>query len=459
MARGSPVDLTVCADQPPRLYIAADLADSLHVTTGTSEERLHFGLRSQPITVVRTTTMPPGCAELTKSGAKALRVPHPARLHIFRTGRQDLRLGPLIGVYISSEKLAELEDGEQDSVYLRFTRYAEEIGACLVFVTRDGIRPERKIAHAHRYQNGKLQPVQVPLPRVLYDRCFGHNARGAAHWLRGVAAELGIVVVNNPVRLTKLPSYEAIASDPALKYVVPYYAPLSAAALEEAAAQYDVLYVKPSNLSKGRGVCRVYRRGKRWVMEETGSGGPVRSTYETAEEIIQDLPARGPYLIQEALDLATYLGNRYDFRALVQKNGTGEWQLSGLVARIAPLEGVVTSPRSGGLVAEALTVLEHSFGRAKGRQVLYDLTRTCIRIAMRIEEVYGLCVELGLDIGVTKDGSIRLIEANGRPLKVSLVRLNDPAINGPIIRLPINFAAALDLAEDLDHTEAVAAGR
>lgn len=445
MEHSSRVDLTVATDPPSRLYIAPDLADSLHVTNSASEERLHFGLRSHPVTVIRSATMAPGCAELTEAGLSALSVPQPARLHIFRTGRTDLRLGPLIGVLISEEKLADLRDGAEDSIYIRYTRYAEEIGAYLVFMTRDGIRADHNVAHAHRYRNGQLRSVQVPLPRVIYDRCFGQNARASAHWARTLAVEKGITVINKPVSLTKYATYETIGGDPSLSHIVPFFTRLTPENLRDALGRFNVLYLKPDNLSKGKGVCRVHRERKSWVLEETGDNNLTRLAFRSPEALVHYLPTDNPYLIQEALDLADYMGNRYDFRALVQKDGSGEWKLTGLVARIAPRNGVVTSPRSGGLVAPALTALEHTFGKNGGRQVLYDLTRTSLRIAMRLEKVYGLCAELGLDIGVTRDGHIRLIEANGRPLKVSLARLNDPAIHGPIIRQPINFAASLDL--------------
>lgn len=152
-----------------------------------------------------------------------------------------------------------------------------------------------------------------------------------------------------------------------------------------------------------------------------------------------------PYVLQEGLGLALYYGNPYDFRALVQKGASGRWQVAGLVARIAPEGGVITSPRSGGLVASPDRVLAHSFGPPGGRKVLGDLAETCIRIAQRLEDVYGRCVELGLDMGVTRDGRVKLIEANGRPLKVSLSRLRDAGVDAAIFRYPVHYAAALDM--------------
>lgn len=453
MALGSRVDLAVFRNDAPKLCIAPDLAASLNLGTAPSPMMLHFGQRSLAVTVTPNASLAPGTAELPLRAARALRLPKLPSLNLYRTGRHHLRLGPLLGVFISEAKLSYLLDGQDDSVYLRLTRYAEEAGICLVFVTASGIRVRDMTANAYCYRAGNFEPIRVALPRVLYDRCFGPGSRADAYWLRNLAKDTGITVINDPVKLSKMSTASEVASDPALRPNVPYFQPLTAESLVEAAKRFDVLYLKPDNLSKGRGVCRVQRAGDAWLLEQSGPDGPIQHKFASPEDVIRHLPSTSPYLVQEALDLASYMGNRYDFRALVQKNGSGDWQLTGLVARIAPANGVVTSPRSGGLVAPAPRVLEYSFGPDTGRQMLYDLTRTCLRIAARLEEAYGLFAEIGLDMGVTQSGHIVLIEANSRPLKVSLNRLCDPAISGPIIRQPLNFGAFVDLGEDVGELE------
>lgn len=68
--------------------------------------------------------------------------------------------------------------------------------------------------------------------------------------------------------------------------------------------------------------------------------------------------------------------------------------------------------------------------------------------ARSVEQVYGFCVELGLDVGVTRSGDVRLIEVNSRPLKVSLGRLGDAAVDARIFRYPIHVSAAIDMVPE-----------
>lgn len=221
--------------------------------------------------------------------------------------------------------------------------------------------------------------------------------------------------------------------------------PLTLDTFRACAEAFPALYLKPDDLQKGQGVFRVRRQDTAWVLEQSGKDGHQEWTCHSAEELLALLPQENPYLVQEAIDLATYLGNIYDFRALVQKDVEGTWQVTGVVARVAPEDGVITSPRSGGLISPPLPVLTHSFGEDAAKEILANLYAVSLRLAAAMEEGFGPCLELGLDLGVTKDGRVRLIEVNGRPLKVSLIRLNDPEINARIHRYPIYRLAALDM--------------
>ncbi|MFO7171723.1 MAG: YheC/YheD family protein, partial [Bacillota bacterium] len=285
------------------------------------------------------------------------------------------------------------------------------------------------------------------LPRVVCDRCFGPDGRAESRQMRQVAERAGITVVNRPINIPKLTAYTLTERDPNLRPLLPVTLPLSRENLRVMAAQFPVLYLKPDNLYKGKGIFRLERRGRGWAIQPSESGGvPAPPGPPGPVEAVLDLlPPGRAYLIQEGIPLATYLGNPYDFRALVQKDAGGNWQVTGLVARIAPEEGVVTSPRSGGLVAPAERVLAHSFGR-RGREVLEELTDASVRVARCIDAHLGPCGELGLDLGVTRAGAVQLIEVNGKPLRVSLMRWGNPGAAVGILRYPICYAAALDLA-------------
>lgn len=253
-----------------------------------------------------------------------------------------------------------------------------------------------------------------------------------------------IVVLNEPVKITKLGTHAALSQSPVLRPLLPHTEPLTEQSLQQCARKFRALYLKPDHLSRGQGVFRAAYAGGTWLLERSDPTGHQSWTLNDTAAVLAALPADCPYLVQQAIDLATFYGNQYDVRAAVQKDAQGRWKATGLVARLAPPRGVVTSPRSGGRVLPLWTALAHSFGRRQATKMLANIRRTARRIAAAIERHYGTCANLGIDLGVCRDGHVWLIEVNGRPLTVSLSRLNDPALTDRIHRYPIAYAASLD---------------
>lgn len=430
-----------------RLTLAAapDVLTALGLQPG-QRISLAFGLRSASVSVSQEPEVPPGTIAITQPVATELLFPLPGPTGLYRN-QDGLRFGPLVAVLISVRKLNSVLSGDEDTVYLRYRRYAGEVGAMLCFFTTAGVNPGAESVEAYRLAEHGWEALRLPLPRVVYDRCFGATGRAEAQLLRQIAAQKGMAVVNRPVKITKLETFALLSQKPELRPYLPLTLPLSPRSLAACLDQHPVVYLKPDSLYKGQGVFRVTRLGAGWQVQASPdgpgeAGAPL--TVSDLDAVLQLLPSGLPYLVQAGIPLATYLGNPYDFRSLVQKAG-GCWHLTGLVARIAPEGGVVTSPRSGGLVSPAERVLCHSFGREQGLRTLTDLEAVSLAIANHVEEGMGRCVELGLDLGVTTDGRVQLIEVNGKPLKVSLMRMADPGVTARINRFPIHAVAQLDL--------------
>lgn len=378
----------------------------------------------------------------------------PVQVSICRPQAWEVALGPLVGLLISRAKLAAVLAGLVDTVYCRYAAYAREAGAILCFFTVDGLDPAGASVRGYQLHPGAggawdWVETDFPLPRVVYDRCFGKEGRAEAARLRELAPTLGMAVVNHMVKITKLQAFTVLTKYSELARHLPFTAPLTPETLAGALEAHDDLYLKPDALYKGMGVYRLTRQAGDWLLGSRADGGTEHRLLPDREALMKTLGtllAPGTnYLIQEGLPLATYLGNRFDFRSLVQKDGLGDWTVTGIVARIAPDGSPITSPRSGGCTAPAARVLQHAFPD-RWKAVLTDLERVSVDLARRVDRQLGPCAELGLDLGVVADGTVRLVEVNGKPLKVSLQRLNDPLVTERIYRYPIHFACYLDIS-------------
>lgn len=423
----------------------------LKLTKGQSST-LRFGLAEVKAVWRADRDLGDAHLRLSKPLAGALGLGTPLSLTIFRTDRGQMVLGPLVAMLISEAKLEAVLNGKRDHVYCRYALAAREAGGVLLFCTADGVDCQRRringyVHHCAYAGECHWTPLEIPLPRVIYDRAFGKAARARAAELRRELNEVGPVILNNPVKITKLQAFTALQPPGDLAPHLPLTVPFTPEALAHLVDEHDDLYVKPDSLYKGQGVCRLTRQGDGWALQTRAEWGNETRWIARKEDLpgalSEFLHPDLSYVVQEGLPLATYLGNRFDLRSLVQRDGQACWQVTGVVARIAPAGSAITSPRSGGQIAPIDDALRDAFGQRAGA-VRAEIDRVSLALAKRLDRSLGPCAELGLDLGVVADGTVKLIEANGIPLRVSLERLRDPLVAGRIDRYPIQFAAYLD---------------
>ncbi|HCF48966.1 MAG TPA: hypothetical protein DER60_01705 [Syntrophomonas sp.] len=155
--------------------------------------------------------------------------------------------------------------------------------------------------------------------------------------------------------------------------------------------------------------------------------------------------AGGGYIIQEKIPLAKYRGKQFDMRVLCQKDINGKWIVAGTAVRVAARKSIITSPRSGGSVISWPHALKSVFRQKPGQHngIAGKVTRIALIACQAIEDHFGCCGELGLDMGIDHKGKVWIIEVNAKPLKVSLSRLNDQHLEDEIYANPIRFACHL----------------
>lgn len=140
------------------------------------------------------------------------------------------------------------------------------------------------------------------------------------------------------------------------------------------------------------------------------------------------------YLIQQGIHLKTIAGRPFDIRVLVQKPRQ-EWQVMGMVAKIAAKEKVVTNRATGGMAVSVPQVLRAGYGWSEKH--IHDVEQWLHWIALQTavtlsKRFTGLRV-LGLDIGMDEQGRMWIFEVNTRP-QFHLFRQIDPHRYRQIVR-------------------------
>ncbi|MBW7477045.1 YheC/YheD family protein [Paenibacillus oenotherae] len=124
------------------------------------------------------------------------------------------------------------------------------------------------------------------------------------------------------------------------------------------------------------------------------------------------------YIAQQGIQLASINERSFDLRVLVQKNQKGQWDISGIGARVAGTLSITTHVPRGGSIDDPERLLVSAFGQESARKLLVKARTTALLIAKQIERGSGQSlVEMSMDLGVDSEGNIWFFEANAKPMK------------------------------------------
>lgn len=377
-------------------------------------------------------------------------IPENTLLQIRKVQDGYIEIGPLVGVYINSKKVASLSEGKTDNVYEQITLAMNKLKGICCFFSIGDIDWEKKLVKGLIKEGSRWIAHILPLPTVIYDRCFGNYGRSHGIEFR---KRLGgkYKVINSMPKLAKWETICALNKNPDLLAAIPKTIVYNTSKDIEAALLSDnSVYLKPDSLYKGKGVYRISKEanGSYKLEHRLEDANEVKflSELDNIDDIIGHYAILGGgYLIQEEIKKAYYKGYPFDFRLLFQKDHEGIWQPSGIAVRIGAKGSIITSPRSGGAVVEFPKVLKESFNEdIRADKGLYaNVIAVGKEVVKTIEQEFGDCVELGLDMTIDINRKVWIIEVNGKPLKVSLKWLNDPVLMYRCYARPIEYSVFL----------------
>ncbi|MEM5596268.1 YheC/YheD family protein [Niallia circulans] len=127
---------------------------------------------------------------------------------------------------------------------------------------------------------------------------------------------------------------------------------------------------------------------------------------------------RRSYICQQGIDFQKWQGRALDFRILCHKNYQGNWTITSTVARIAQKNAIVANLAQGAEMKPAKAVLNELLHTENAEQKLEELKILAIKIANLLNKnTDGYLGELGIDIGMDKQGHLWIIEVNSKPSK------------------------------------------
>ncbi|MFC5529326.1 YheC/YheD family protein [Cohnella yongneupensis] len=420
------MSLTICnvhfTQQPERIvWFSSPLAKLLKLS-GRKSVNVKLGRDTVPATV-RLIKRKGNHVYMSAGLRRSVRIPKTGNVYVANDDNDEIQLGPLIGVLTDGVRSASAPFGDRTGFVRELLRLGEKKAYFFAFTPRD-INWQQETVHAWFLDGGGgwVRRV-VPLPDVVYNRLTSRRAETTMPItsLRERFLKKRIPFFNWSF-FNKSDVYKLLDNDvEALRHLPESVNNPSAERIRELLEKHQFLYYKPTAGSLGIGIYRLtYHPRRGYFVRYRRNGGNVLLRFSNFASLMKMLRARhgsglSSYVVQQGIRLVEIDNCPIDFRFHMHKDGRNQWVVAGIGAKKAGRGSVTTHIKNGGSLMTPEQALSRTFGD-RAETVLKEAKDVAVKLSESIERNYPHTLgELGLDIGIDRDGAVWMFEANAKP--------------------------------------------
>ncbi|MBA4495250.1 YheC/YheD family protein [Paenactinomyces guangxiensis] len=264
-----------------------------------------------------------------------------------------------------------------------------------------------------------------PFPDVVYERVPNRKAESLSYVQACLTRlkEMSHCQIFNQGFFNKWSVHLWLSNHPVTSSFTPetYLSP-SIQTLQKMLEKHQMVYLKPSGGSLGLGIFRITRHPKEGYFCRFHQGAKnVLHRFYSLEKLIKYYFGSNhsgrfkKYLVQQGIRLIKHENRPVDFRVHMHKDGSDQWKVVAIGSKAAGSGSVTTHVRTGGFVIPTDVLLKKVF-KENAKNVEESIKSTAILIAKVLEQqVNGPLGELGMDMGVDRNGHVWLFEINAKP--------------------------------------------
>ncbi|GAX90758.1 YheC/YheD family protein [Effusibacillus lacus] len=381
------------------------------------ETVLRFGVMARKVHVTCKAKMKPEHISLSRRVLRYLKLPVYCSYDIVQK-ENEIVIGPFIGILAAARErgMKYRVDPSKKNLYLsNYTYHYDQIRGAILAFSNKGINPTRLKIHGYMYNPENKQWIKGV---YRYPASLLKKVRLADDLRSHFRTVLGKDCIFNTPILDKWEMHEMFAQSEAVSPYLPetilYLKPSD---IDAFINNHSKAYINPIRGSDGRGIIKVSNDGDSILVEfrdgDNNRELRFKGTSESSQFFERQLKSR-QHLIQKAVDLMVAGSRIIDFRLVLVKNETGEWQEMGIFGKYGPTNAVVTNINRGG-TAEPANITLRNVLKAGENETNVMMTEMC-RLGFEIAKTFESCgiqsANLGIDIALDKGGKMWLIEVN-----------------------------------------------
>jgi glutathione synthase/RimK-type ligase-like ATP-grasp enzyme len=301
--------------------------------------------------------------------------------------------------------------------------------------------------HGKRWNKG-----QFPLPDLIYDRCFFNNRKAYITYhshIHQLQRNKRITFLGHGLK-GKWQVNELLSKDQEIAPYLPHTEKvLGIATIKRWLTDYGELFLKPQGGSQGRNVVYIRKLTNSPYHYYVRGRDPANQLFQYGffnsldlYRWIKRFMGSRHFVVQRYLQLTTENGEPFDIRSFVQKNYRGDWKFIGCALRKGKPESLTSNLHGGGFAEQVGPFLDQHYGDKTAR-MLQDIETISIQIARTLEYQHGRLVELGIDMGIDREGQLWVLEANSKPGRTIFSHIGDKSARRTAVRNPIYYARYL----------------
>lgn len=355
--------------------------------------------------------------------------------------KPSMNLG-VMTLYLNGNKIEELP------FFRRLLKEASQMKINAYLFTPEDVDEgkQRVLAHVYDASRGVWTRQWKPLPNIIFDRCRYQNTPRFRKLREFRSKHSDLLYLNRPLA-NKWAIHQLLNKDSRIRGNLPDTA-LYRGTQELSAfiKKHGIVFVKPINGTGGRGVVRIEPTAKGLYMVRGRNRRrtilPERRTSLTGVgSLLERLGLHKNCIMQQGIELTLPNGRVHDYRMLMQKNGNGEWEMTGCAGRVGASRSVTSNLHGGGKAIPMDRLLRHTFGKENKAESVKEEMKACsLRVVRKLESHYHDMCELALDLAVDREGRVWLLEINPKPAREVFRRIGEKEMYRRAIQRPLEYA-------------------